>query len=506
MKSTDHPLNSKSNLEKQQIMKPVQYTCLHLMIIGIILALIIPNLAQAKQPKSDPWFQQFWAVAQSVKNKRARQALKKVLTQPEKYRFQVLITEYQKTESGKELLIPHRFRVDHEYFYPASAIKTYASIAALRHYTLLRQDRPWLTTNDPMSRSKRTCQKKDPSNTLSTLASLEHEIKKTQLVSSNKAFNTVFNVTGFRQLHEYIQPDFPSVRVFHRLSSRESHQESLQTPALHICNWTKTGPNHKQVYLRNKSLSKSGLGDLISATPVHKYTGFEDNQASLKVGRKYKHMKSKKLIDQPMDFTYKNRSSFYDFQRLNMGMYILNQSTPFGPAIKLLSVASQSAHSSPTSQAEHLTPPSDSKALIRKIWLNELRHAMVIYPRHSENPKYPKKSLSETRFKPLIRGVRWASKKLKNDDNIYYLNKAGKALGFHMDNAFIAYGHKAGIIKSSGFPEKSPKRGLFVTVGLYVNEDQVLNDDRYEYSKISVPVLNAIGYAIGRYLINDWPK
>ena len=74
-----------------------------------------------------------------------------------------------------------------------------------------------------------------------------------------------------------------------------------------------------------------------------------------------------------------------------------------------------------------------------------------------------------------------------------------------MDNAFIAFGKDAGDIKKSGFPKRSPKRGLFVTVGIYVNKDGILNDDKYEYAKISVPVLNAIGYAVGRYLVGDWP-
>ncbi len=463
-----------------------------LICLGTLL--MMPKQSQAQTIAQDPWFDQFWQTAQGVKNKKAQRALKKVLSNPKMYRFQVLITEYEKLASGEERLTPHAFRVDDEYFYPASAIKTYASIAALRHYTLLRQEHPWLTTNDPMSQSRKTCQKKDKSNEANALASLEHEIKKTQLISSNKAFNTVFNVTGFRTLHEYILPDFPSVRVFHRLSSRETHQESLKTPALHLCDWTKKGPNKKKSYLRKLATSTEDLNDL-TGSPVHKYTGFKDNQLSLKVGHKYKHMKSKKLISEPMDFTFKNRSSFYDFQRLNMAMYMPNKATPFGPAVKLLSTnALESDHKS--------NSKSNSKLpLIRKVWLNELRHAMAIYPRHSENPKYSGKSLSETRFKPLIRGVRWADKRLKNDANIYYLNKAGKALGFHMDNAFIAYGTEAGKIKKSGFPTRSPKYGLFVTVGLYVNKDQILNDDKYEYSQISVPVLNAIGYSIGRYLM-----
>ena len=214
---------------------------------------------RTKPASSDPWLESFWKVAKQVKDKRARRAIEQVLEDPQKYRFQLLITEYEKQKDGTEVLTPHRFRVDEEYFYPASTIKTYGSIAALRHFTLLRERHPWLTTNDPMSPNRRSCKKTDKSNDVSGLASLEHEIKKTQLISSNRAFNTVFGVTGFQRLHQYILPDFPSVRVYHRLSSRETHQESLRTPALHLCNWTKSGINTKSSYKRPRQVVSGDL-------------------------------------------------------------------------------------------------------------------------------------------------------------------------------------------------------------------------------------------------------
>ena len=337
---------------------------------------------------------------------------------------------------------------------------------------------------------KQTSCKGDKSNEDSGLASLLHEIKKTQLISSNRAFNTVFGVTGFRQLHEYILPDFPSVRVFHRLSSRETHEESLRTPALHLCEINNGEVSTQKRYLRPSFTSKGEIDDLVAKVAEGRAeapTGFGENRESLLVGHSYKDMKTKKLVKAPMDFSFKNRASFVDFQRLNMAMYMPDRETELGPAVRLLSVKSETG-------------------LIRNPLLRALRHSMAIYPRHSENPKYSGRSLSETRFKPLIRGVRMADKKRLKDDDLYYLNKAGKALGFHMDNAFIAYGSEAGIIKTSGFPKRSPERGLFVTVGFYVNQDGTLNDDKYEYKKISVPALDAIGYAIGRYLVGDWPN
>ena len=89
------------------------------------------------------------------------------------------------------------------------------------------------------------------------------------------------------------------------------------------------------------------------------------------------------------------------------------------------------------------------------------------------------------------------------DESIYYVNKAGKAYGFHVDNAFIARGQGGARIGSDGHSKGRLNKGVIITVGVYVNADRVLNNDKYEYKKISVPFLNAIGYAVGRYLADD---
>jgi len=451
-------------------------------------------VAELAARPSDPWLERFLEVAQESPDKRARRALKEVLKDPQRYRFQLLISEYQLLDSGEETLTPHEFRVDAEYFYPASAIKTFGSVAALRTYTKLRRtDTAWLTTNDPMSQGSKACKTADSTELKLGLATLEHEIKKTQLISSNRAFNTVFNISGFRALHEELIPDFPSLRVFHRLSSRETHEESLVTPSLRICDSrdfkgsgqkrARKRVGQRRAYSRERFTSKGDITDLTAQIPSDAPTGFGQNRESLKVGGAHRHMKSNKLIREPMDFSLKNRASFYDFQRLNIGLYMPDRLSPFGDPIKVFSTKAD--------------PPP-----IRSVWLDELRHAMAIYPRHSENPKYSGASLSETRFKPMIKGVRRASKRL-SDQRLYYLNKAGKALGFHMDNAFIAYGNRAGEIKKNGLPSQKPQRGLFVTVGVYVNRNGVLNDNEYEYKTISAPLLNAIGYAVGTYLTDQ---
>ena len=128
-----------------------------------------------------------------------------------------------------------------------------------------------------------------------------------------------------------------------------------------------------------------------------------------------------------MNFTWKNRVSLYDLQRLMFAIYQPERAhEAFGEVISLKRAPAVPAR-----------------------WLNTLRAAMITYPHDSQDPKYRGRALSETRFKPLIRGVRMSSEQvnaegegagLVADRNLYYMNKAGKALGFHLENALIALG------------------------------------------------------------------
>ena len=55
-----------------------------------------------------------------------------VLGAPEQFRVQVLVSEVSNGTEGRTRLVRNGYRVDAEYFYPASAIKLCAAVAALR--------------------------------------------------------------------------------------------------------------------------------------------------------------------------------------------------------------------------------------------------------------------------------------------------------------------------------------------------------------------------------------
>ena len=443
--------------------------------------------------QADSFLRQFFDLTLKSKStsstlKRAQKALKTVLEHPKKYRFQLIVTE---VDPKTGTLTPHEYRVDHEYLYPASAVKTFASLASLMYFNQLNKKNRWISIDNPLGFHAKRCVQADASNIKGEYVTLLHEIKKTQLVSSNKAFNRVFKVVGSEKLHDFLLPHFPSLRVYHRLSSNETHEESLRVPPIKICQ-SSSKKKSKSKRLRKSWMTLSGQNAPNEPLPKDEYTGFGDNKESMqKVGQAYIDFKTKKMMHKPMDFRWKNRVSLYDFQLLTAGIYQPQKTYKiFGRTFSLQDLAE-----------------------IKPQWLNQLRKAMVLYPRQSKNPLYESARLSETRFKPLMRGLRLSDSKTKpsgegrgllSDRNLYYLNKAGKALGFHVDNALIVIGKGTLAVNKKSFQpkKKQVKSALYVTVGLYVNKDQVLNDNKYEYSKISVPLLDAIGYASGLYLQN----
>jgi hypothetical protein len=82
--------------------------------------------------------------------------------------------------------------------------------------------------------------------------------------------------------------------------------------------------------------------------------------------------------------------------------------------------------------------------------------------------------------KPLLPGVL----RVVDRDRLRYVSKSGRALGFHLENAYIE--------------DRSTGRGLFVTVAIYANPDGVLNDDVYAYESLSAPFLSTLGWALAR--------
>jgi hypothetical protein len=159
----------------------------------------------------------------------------------------------------------------------------------------------------------------------------------------------------------------------------------------------------------------------------------------------------KKLIEEPMSFADKNYASVRDLHRLTISLVM-----PNAPGAVELGLSD-----------EH-----------RKFLLA----AMTEDPHASENPVYTKPIHSGLRYKTMIRGMIRALPL----ERIRYVNKPGRAFGFHLDTAFVE--------------DRKTGRALFVTAVVYANEDGILNDNAYDYDEVTRPFLKDLG----EVLVKEW--
>jgi hypothetical protein len=144
-----------------------------------------------------------------------------LLRNAEDLRLQVLIS----VPSG-DRLVRGEYRVDEEYFYPASTIKLPLALAALEKLGALRRaqhdahDRA-LDVESPLRITRAGVRlERDLTNFPSGRISLAHEIRKALIVSDNEAFNRLFDFVGWDEAHERLwQEGFKSLRVRHYVGS-----------------------------------------------------------------------------------------------------------------------------------------------------------------------------------------------------------------------------------------------------------------------------------------------
>ncbi|MCO5602545.1 hypothetical protein L7F22_056678 [Adiantum nelumboides] len=136
----------------------------------------------------------------------------------EQFKFQALLSCVSVDSSGHPTLVRHGYRVDHEYFYPASSIKLCVVVAALyklQHLKKLLGLDISLTTPlafYPLLEGGPLVDD-DLSNLCDGMINLSHEIRKTLLVSDNVAYNRLYAFTGQRYINEKISVSpflFPS--------------------------------------------------------------------------------------------------------------------------------------------------------------------------------------------------------------------------------------------------------------------------------------------------------
>ncbi len=351
------------------------------------------------------------------------------------HRLQILVGEVVDTGSGESMLVQHGYRVDAEYFYPASAIKLVGALLALNELQNLENDAGTHPTIDTrIVRHHRAPVTMTPEETAAHVGepldefTIRRSVEAALIRSSNSSFNRLYDTVGHERLNRGMwEAGYTSVRINHRLSVVEGTREARTSPRLE---YRVSGSDIVRPGVRSPAPSASPEG------------------ARTMIGDDYVDNQTGERVSGPMDFSQKNAISLRDLQTM-----LVDVMEP-----ELLGGAR--------------FPISDeSRAFLQEV-----------LGRPFESDPEAGFMGSESRYKPLIDGVRH---ELGTRSRILYANKAGRAYGFHIENAMIK--------------DTQTGRRFYVAVAIYVNDNRTLNDDTYEYFNVSYPFMAELGGALARY-------
>lgn len=392
--------------------------------------MLVLLLAGCVSPATTPW-----PLAHELTA--AGPAVSKVIAAAERHRLQILVAEVVAQPGRPDRLQRHGFRVDAEYFYPASSIKLCAAIAALQEVERLETEHgvaglaEATLTIEPLFPGDAR-QTNAPDHLANGRITVAHEVRKLALVSDNQAFNRLYDFVGHEPLNRAMHAlGLPSAVINHRLSDPRAvpyqHASAAVTFALPNGHTVAVPARHSSLLLSN-SAPRRLIGDAF--------------------------LRGDELVREPMDFTGRNGISLVDLQNLLIKVVRPDLALPGAP------LALSAAH--------------------RRLLLE----AMTTYPRESADPRYPVAEYPDDFCKFLLPGVRRVFPETAPGRRVEITGKIGRAYGFSVENCCL----------------RNPASGrtVFVTAVIYANDDGVLNDDRYDYATVADPFFADLGEWVAR--------
>ncbi len=358
-----------------------------------------------------------------------------IMKKKEELRIQIIYTQIDRGKKRKIKFTDHFFNLDPDnYFYPASTVKLPVAILALQKLNELKI--PGLNRNTIMitesdgNGQTRVCN--DPS-TATGAPSIAHYIKKILLVSDNDAFNRLYEFLGQEYINNSLHKmGYTGVQVIHRLDISLTEDQNRHT-------------NPVEFY--------DSSGQIIYKKPAEKsklvYAGRNTKSDSYRIGKGY--YKGGTLINEPFDFSKKNRLSLQDLHHIVRALM-------FPEAV-----------------------PEQQRFNLAKEDYDFLRKYMSMMPQESRFPFYGPPDYWDTYVKFLLYGA----EKNKAEPAIRIFNKTGDAYGFMIDAAYIA--------------DQKNKIEFQLSAVIYCNSDGILNDDQYDYAGVGLPFMKNLGLVIYEY-------
>lgn len=373
--------------------------------------------------------------------KQREQAFAPMLAAPKQYRLQILYSEVRK-ENGKTRLVRHGYRVDAEYFYPASAIKLGLAVGALEalHDSPRVKKRKVDFSTPARFRDYYTgnIEERDPTDTVTGRMTIGHEIKKLLLVSDNQSYNRLYSFLGQREATTRMwKLGLTSVRLRHRLGGLPVPGDDPRiTPEVTLL------PPGEEPLVIPETKSDLPLGP--------------NDATGVLVGSSHIAPSGAK-IEGPLSFAEKNAISLQDIQDLLIKVVRPDLST--GPLPQLT--------------------PKDKELLA---------NALGTRPSLSKNPSFEGGAALDDLHKPMLQGLTRAFPQSR----VFVYSKAGRAYGFSVENAYVL------------FPNE--KKSFFVAAVLYTNDNGVVGDDKYPYNEVAIPFFANLGEVLSRHAIDANPQ
>jgi hypothetical protein len=313
-------------------------------------------------------------------------SLAAVLADAAEHRLQVVVGLVEPGADGRPVLVQHGFRLGAEYFYPASAVKLFAAVAAVERLGELRAETGLpIGLDTPLVYhplfADEELEDADPSNLDGGAITVRHEIRKLFLVSDNRAFNRLYELVGQDRLAASLaRAGLDGARIVHRLDEARSEEENRRFPRIDLAGdgwrWT---------------LPERASEPLPPAPPM----------PGLLAGRA--HFAGGELVPAPFDFAGKNRFPLAELQR-GLCLVVRPDVDCGGPGFAL--------------------SEEDREVLVQ---------AMSELPRESANPRYDPAEVPDDHVKFVLPGVR----RVLPAERVAVLDKSGQAYGFTTENAYV---------------------------------------------------------------------
>jgi hypothetical protein len=356
-----------------------------------------------------------------------------ILQNRKEYNVQVIYTEINRDADNKPGFTDHFFNVNaNRYFYPASTIKLPILLLALEKLNL--RNLPGLNRSTTMltdvSFSGQSEVLNDPTSP-DGRPSIGQYVKKILLTSDNDASNRLYEFLGQEYLNEQlVRKGYTSTDIRHRVNIFLTEEENRNTnPIRFVDEQNKlilaqpAAYNRKRFAIRNDSIGKG-------------------------------YMKGGVLINQPMNFSTKNRISIED-------LHMILRSVIFPEAV--------------LEKQRFKLNPDDRRFVLQY---------MSQYPRETLYPAYNPKEYPDNYSKYLIPVD--ASENIPKHIRIF--NKPGNAYGTMLDVAYIV--------------DLEKNVEFFLSTIIYANRDGILNDNKYDYDNLALPFMKNLANVIYQHELN----